>query len=762
MLLTLNQVISQITTLGAAHLQIQSTGVGDFAEWQALERAYPLLWVFHETTSIGDRELVYSIRLVCADRVITGEEGDDTAGMEQEVLSDTLLILLDFLAYFQQQHAQSYKVITSASIDPFTERFNDRVAGNSVLIQIRQPFTWDACQIPQTGATIPPSVDGLTLYDFCDPSVIARLTATQVACLEAEYGITCVDATVTQNGNAFFTVPAGATYPLVTKLDGANSLGSFNAGTKTLSFTSNSSNLQINGAQSEIIPGNSTFNLLAKLDGVAGGVYNAGLDTINFTTTPAILQRNAIQIKTLANASTFNLITKLDGTVNNGTWDGVDTLDFTSAACSPVTFQINAVNKESLSSGTTFNLITKLDGSVNSGTYDAGSDTLEFTSAGGWVRPSFWPTLPTITAASQEGYILNPVYENRLNRFTCQIYNNAAIDWGDGTTSAPTTALRTKVYTYSTLAGTVYVDAQTGENYKFVIISITASGGNIAYVDFTASAATSPLNAPSYAVDYNLSFPNATTFTMGQLFTREPRMVQILRIWALGTISTIRIGNAVNLRILQLPATMSGSLGAFAPRIGACQIGNVNFGTATGLGSAFTGAMVLSYGNLIANSTTSLGYTYSDNLALEYFGTVTANACTTITFCWSGNFAMKSIGLLTLPLCSDYSYAFNTCYALNAIRVANAANCTSTTGMIQNCFSLQVLDMPNLTRGVNFSNTAIGNYGMNIFATSLGTASGAQTITITGTPYGVLVTAADATALAIRAVMTGKGYTIAN
>jgi hypothetical protein len=82
--------------------------------------------------------------------------------------------------------------------------------------------------------------------------------------------------------------------------------------------------------------------------------------------------------------------------------------------------------------------------------------------------------------------------------------------------------------------------------------------------------------------------------------------------------------------------------------------------------------------------------------------------------------------------------------------------------MIQNCFSLQVLDMPNLTRGVNFTNTSIGNYGMNIFANGIGTASGAQTITITGTPFGVLVTAADATALAIRAVMTGKGYTIAN
>jgi hypothetical protein len=56
----------------------------------------------------------------------------------------------------------------------------------------------------------------------------------------------------------------------------------------------------------------------------------------------------------------------------------------------------------------------------------------------------------------------------------------------------------------------------------------------------------------------------------------------------------------------------------------------------------------------------------------------------------------------------------------------------------------------------------MGNYGMNLFANSIGTASGSQTITITGTPFGALVTASDATALAIRAVMIGKGYTIAN
>ena len=208
-MLTLNQIVSQITNLATAHNQIAESGVGDFAEWQAKERTYPILWVFHESTSVNQMEIAFSIRLICADRVIVGEEGDDTQGHEQEVISDTMLVLLDFLAYFQQNHSQPYDVVTSATIDPFTERLNDRLAGNSVTIQIRQPFDWNKCQIPQTGASIPPNVDGLTLYNFCDPAVIARLTDEQVACLIAQYNEPCEDATITINSAPFASVVSG-------------------------------------------------------------------------------------------------------------------------------------------------------------------------------------------------------------------------------------------------------------------------------------------------------------------------------------------------------------------------------------------------------------------------------------------------------------------------------------------------------------------------------------------------------------------------
>jgi hypothetical protein len=211
--LTLNQIVSQITNLATAHEQIAESGVGDFAEWQAKERSYPILWVFHESTSVNQMEIAFSIRLICADRVIVGEEGDDTQGHEQEVISDTLLVLLDFLAYFQQNHSQPYDVVTSATIDPFTERLNDRLAGNSVTITIRQPFDWNKCQIPQTGAAIPPTVDGLTLYNFCDPSVIARLTDEQVACLSGDY--TLINTATPPDTLDSGTIPLGGDVTLV-------------------------------------------------------------------------------------------------------------------------------------------------------------------------------------------------------------------------------------------------------------------------------------------------------------------------------------------------------------------------------------------------------------------------------------------------------------------------------------------------------------------------------------------------------------------
>lgn len=270
-MLTLNQIIAQIQALAAAHLQIASSGVGTIAEWQANpDRTYPLIWVFHERTDVTDSAIVHRVRLIAADRVKVGESGEDNIGHEQEVLSDMLSVLLDFIAYFAQQHGQSYIVERSGSIEPFTERGNDRVAGVSYVLNVRQPIDFSKCQIPQTGATIPPSVDGLTLYDFCDPAVIARLTPAQVACLVAEYGTTCDPATITINGNLYGTVASGAPENISVLSDVGNPLGSLVSG----NWVVGNAHLRVNGTNVGNLEPEQTHDHYATINGTQAGSWH--------------------------------------------------------------------------------------------------------------------------------------------------------------------------------------------------------------------------------------------------------------------------------------------------------------------------------------------------------------------------------------------------------------------------------------------------------------------------------------------------------
>ena len=227
-MLTLNQIHAQIVALANAHYQIAEVGMGTIAELQGKpDRLYPLLWLSNEGGSLEDNYKVDNIRLTMFGRVIVGEEGQDDDASEIEVLSDMQLILLDFLNYFHQQHGQEYVTDKAATLEHFTERTNDRTAGYSCVLELKQFYDWNKCNIPQSGAVIPPTIDGLTLYDFCDQSVLDRLTAEQNACLLLEFG-NCADATV-ENSDASYstTVASGATLVLpnitFTDSDGSSS-----------------------------------------------------------------------------------------------------------------------------------------------------------------------------------------------------------------------------------------------------------------------------------------------------------------------------------------------------------------------------------------------------------------------------------------------------------------------------------------------------------------------------------------------------------
>ena len=275
---TLNQIVAQITDFADAHHQLQSVGVGTIAELQGEERDYPLLWVVIQPTDTDTAYLTNNIRLIVVDRVITGEEGDEDAGMELEVLSDSLSILVDAISYFVQQHGQDYIVERVNTLTPFTEVFNDRVAGHSVILQIKQFNNWDKCSIPETGASIPPTVDGLTLYDFCDQSVLDRLTSAQNTCLTTAFGGSCDPVTVQLNGATIATPASGDTYDVQVHDSAGN-----DKGTAANPSVISDSILNINGANEDVLTAEATLAIFVKMDGVESGTYDEPTKTVNLT-----------------------------------------------------------------------------------------------------------------------------------------------------------------------------------------------------------------------------------------------------------------------------------------------------------------------------------------------------------------------------------------------------------------------------------------------------------------------------------------------
>ena len=365
--------------------------MGTLSELQANpDRLYPLLWLSNEGGSLEDNYKIDNVRLTMFGRVISGEEGQDDDATEIEVLSDMQLILLDFLNYFHQQHAQEYVVAKSASLEHFTERTNDRTAGYSCILELKQFYDWNKCQIPESGAGISPSVDGLTLYDFCDQSVLDRLTATQTACLEDEFGGTCAPAILTANTATFTTVASGGTLDIqvhdtadanvgtvasTSEIEIGNSSNEVNGvdiaeptvaegthnqaiqnsaatpvGTAANPSVIGDSQAQVNGVNTETIAATVTHNQQIQ-DSAGGSVGTAANPSV---ITDNTINFNGADVDTVKAEESYPFLVKLDGT-NSGTYNaGTNTVSVVSAVCADATTQVNAVNVGTVASGGTF------------------------------------------------------------------------------------------------------------------------------------------------------------------------------------------------------------------------------------------------------------------------------------------------------------------------------------------------------------------------------------------------------------------------
>ena len=150
MKITYNQIIKQFEDFATAHRQINQFKTGDL--WEIVQKEtlaelnYPMLFLQDSPASIGDGFITNGFNILVMDKANEGT-------VETEVKSDTLLILLDTIAYFEKLYTDNWKFVKiekTGSISSFTERFDDTLTGWTMSMQLKQPLQYDECQIPQT------------------------------------------------------------------------------------------------------------------------------------------------------------------------------------------------------------------------------------------------------------------------------------------------------------------------------------------------------------------------------------------------------------------------------------------------------------------------------------------------------------------------------------------------------------------------------------------------------------------------------------
>ena len=212
-----NEVNADLTTIASRHDQLGSYQIG-FQEGDIIldkDNVFPRLMGSLENTQIETGHIVYTYTLGIAD--IPREDFEDA----DEVYSDTLQILTDFFAEFKNPQilvANKYEVETSATFEPVTWGEIDGV-GWTVEIEIKCPYTFDACNAPLGGSPIE--------VGTCDPVSILNAAGGVVATVPSGGEYTIAGSGTVENSDASYsnTVNVGDTLVLpdinVTDSDGS-------------------------------------------------------------------------------------------------------------------------------------------------------------------------------------------------------------------------------------------------------------------------------------------------------------------------------------------------------------------------------------------------------------------------------------------------------------------------------------------------------------------------------------------------------------
>ena len=388
-----------------------------------------------------------------------------------------------------------------------------------------------------------------------------------------------------------------------------------------------------------------------------------------------------------------------------------------------------------------------------------------------WVRNPQWLQFPDDDGLDDKCYALYAVFEDESNDIEITYTRMTQIDWGDGTVdtglfSASNQSI-SHTFDYTTLSSPI-LTYEDGKNYKMVVIEFTCDNATgRAYLDIGSDT----FHRASNLLDIEFRFlgtsfgnndPNSYSFRLGQ--TRRPYYLERVKAkYPINGLGTTRMFNrAVRLSKLDVPSDFfnymtQGNLATFqecgvfskVPLV----IPNITNNASGGWQSLGRNSFRAVLGDLNFPNITDFNATFLHSHLIKC-GNVTAPVCTVGQNMFGGTVGSNSliggIGVIDMPELENARWMFRGC-AVPEVIFTDCAAITLTTGMFDDTGNIRKLIMPGLTIGVDVSNNNLTADAIDDFFTSLGAASGSQTIDVSGNPGA---------ATCDTSIATGKGYTV--
>ena len=360
----------------------------------------------------------------------------------------------------------------------------------------------------------------------------------------------------------------------------------------------------------------------------------------------------------------------------------------------------------------------------------------------GWTRPTEWIALPAVATKTLYGLYL--VFENSPNTLSvlAKGAGDMEIDWeNDGTIVTSNGSIQSYTYDYASLGGdvNVYTEDGSNRNYKQVIFKMEhiANFTNGAYTRLDSNNGINDGGSHQFA-DINADFNGVSTRFHLSRDKKQPYL-RMLKVTDVGTNTRFWYGQQdLDLKVFDVPSPFSPEYQSFNRTTIAHGLNDLNPSGA----SCLIDFKCVSVNNIG-------GSRDLDGASLGFCNNINSTESTSFAF----NADVNILGTVTLTD-TNFQRAFQNCTTKKLIFASLPSQPTNTTangGCFIGMVNLEEIILPGFELGFSIEGSKMGATALDAMFTSLGTASGTQTITITGNPGAATCTTS---------IATTKGYIV--